>query len=130
MRRLVGPGNRVAADRTNALLLGSYGEQRPVSAFVDWVGIAPLYLSPELGPEERQILGRGSIRYVLVDRRLSSGLPAVGVYVELGEPNAYRHTTPVPPAALTKLEGVAGAARILDGGDVVVYDVRGLLNGP
>ncbi|HEX2513894.1 MAG TPA: hypothetical protein VH257_04260, partial [Chloroflexota bacterium] len=124
--RLLGPGNRLAADRTNRLLLGSYGRQRPVSAFADWVGVAPLYFSSEVGPAEREILRRGRIRYVVVDRRLGSGLPPVGVFVELGEANTNRHTAPITPGALAKFDTVQGVGRIYDSGDIVVYDVEAL----
>ena len=105
--RLLGPGNRLAADRTNRLLLGSYGRQRPVSAFADWVGVAPTF-SSEVGPAEREILRRGRIRYVVVDRRLGSDLPPVGVFVELGEANTNRHTAPITPGALAKFDTVQG----------------------
>jgi hypothetical protein len=88
--------------------------------------VAPLYFSSEVGPAEREILRRGRIRYVVVDRRLSSGLPPVGVFVELGEANTNRHTTPVSPGALAKFDTVEGAGRIYDSGDIVVYDVEAL----
>jgi hypothetical protein len=123
---LLGPGNRFAADRTNRLLLGSYGRQRPVSAFVDGVGIAPLFFSPEMGPAAREVIPWGRIRYVLVDRRLSTGLPAVGVYVEHGEANTFRHTTPVPAAALAKFDTLEGVSRLFDSGDIAIYDVGAL----
>jgi hypothetical protein len=129
-RAQLGPGNRLAADRLNALLQGSYGRQRPVSAFVDNVGVGPLFLSPRIGQEEREIVRRGRIRYVVLDRRLDSGLPSAGIFVEAAEPDAFRHTRPVERAALAKFDGADGVGRLFDSGDIVIYDVAELARGP
>ncbi len=122
----LGPGNRMAADRTNGLLMGSYGQQRIVSAFVDDVGVWPLYFSSTVGPFERATLHRGQIRYLVVDRRLATALPRVGVYIELGEQDAFQHIRPIPVASLTKFDRLAGASRLFDSGDIVIYDLGGV----
>jgi hypothetical protein len=128
-RRWLGPGNRVVADRTNRLLLGSYGAQWPVSAFVDHVPVSDLFFAEDLGQDQLDTLRRGQIRYVLVDRRLGSGLPGVGVYIEFGETNAFHHTVPVSRTALTKFDDEPLASRIYDSGDITIYDVGALVNG-
>lgn len=66
---------------------------------------------------------------MVVDRRLASGLPPVGVYVEHGEPDTYRHTTPMDAAALAKFDRLEQASRVFDSGDITVYDVEALANG-
>jgi hypothetical protein len=119
----LGPDNRIATDRVNRLIMGSYGGQRPVTNAFDGVYTPGLFFSPDIGPAETDIVRRGRIQYVVVDRRLSSGLPMVGVYFEQGEPDTYRHTTPMDSAALAKFDGLQRASRVFDSGDLAIYDV-------
>lgn len=130
VRAFLGPDNRIAADRINGLLMVSYGEQRPVTASYDWVNVPAMFFSSELGAVEHAILQRGGIRYVIVDRRLSSGLPMAGVYFEFGEPNTFQHRTPIDLAALVKFDGLENVSRLFDSGDIVIYDVEVLVDGP
>jgi hypothetical protein len=120
-RAVLGPNNRVAADRINRLLMASYGDQRLVTGLIDHLNVAPVYFSPYFGPAERALLRQGLVRYLVVDRRLSSGLPRLGVYFDLGEPDALRHTRPIDPAALAKFDRVTGLSRLYDGGAIVIY---------
>jgi hypothetical protein len=122
----LGPGNRLVGDRINLLLMGSYGQQRPVTSVSDGLPVAQAFLSPELGAAEAAILRSGGVRFVVVDRRLSTGLPLLGVYVELGEPGTFEHATPLDPAVLAKFDGAPGVSRVFDSGDIVVYDVGSL----
>ena len=39
-----------------------------------------------------------------------------------------RHTSPIPLAALQKFDTLKGVTRIYDSGDIVIYDMRGLVN--
>jgi len=125
-RDLLGPDNRLIADRTNRLLMGAYGEQRPVTGYADKVQVSQVFFAPQIGPAERQILRAGRVRYVVVDRRLSAGLPAAGVYFERGETPGDIHSAPIDPAALAKFDALAGVSRLFDSGDIVIYDLMGL----
>ena len=118
----LGPGNRIAGDRINSLLMGSYGLQRPVTHVGDDVDVSVLYFSLDWGARAKAILAQGKIRYVVVDRRLSSGLPRVGVYFESGEPDSSQHKTPIPLAALVKFDQAENVSRVFDSGDIVIYD--------
>jgi hypothetical protein len=122
----LGPHNRFAADRTNRNLLGTYGRQDPVSQD-SGTPTARIFLSPTFDQEDLAILREGHVRYLLVDRRLSSGLPLVGVYYESGEP-AIPAGQPLPPAWLAKFDSVAGGSRIYDNGAIQIYDLSGLLD--
>jgi hypothetical protein len=125
----LGAGNRFATDRTNRQRLASQGEQDPVSFTAgDTVDTSSVFFSREFGPIEIEALRVGGIEYLVVDRRLASGLPMVGFYFEPGEDNAYRHQTPVAPDALAKFDGVQGVNRIFETKDIVVYDVRAVTN--
>ena len=86
-------------------------------------------LAQTLGRGELDIMRRAAIRYVVVDLRLARDLPVYGVLFEASEPDAWRHTTPIPLAALQKFDGLRGVTRIYDSGDIIIYDVRGLVDG-
>jgi hypothetical protein len=126
----LGQGNRIATDRINRLLLGSYGAQRPVTLYADRINTPLLFLAEEFGPPEQKILANGRLRYLVVDRRLSSGLPTVGVYFERGEPETYRRTTPISSAALEKFDHLEMVSRVFDSGDIAIYDVGAHAHAP
>lgn len=125
---MLGPNNRLIADRTNAKLLGSIGEQDPVTSANEHIGTAFIVFSSRIGPDELALLQRAQIRYIVVDFRLAHDPPIYSYYFESAEPNAGNHTTPLPLASLKKFDVLPGVARIYDSGDIVIYDIRGLVN--
>lgn len=129
-RLALGPDNRVAADRTNRLLLGSYGEQRAVTGLEEGRSVSAVFFARTIGPDERALLRAAGVRYLVVDHRLSRGLPQFGIYFEPGEPNEFQHTAPISPAALAKFDGLPGVHRLFDSGDIVIYDVEVLAGEP
>lgn len=126
----LGPHNRMAADRINGLLMGSYGLQRPITHVTDNVYVAPLYFSSQLGPDAKEVLTQGNVQYVLVDLRLSTALPRVGVYFEAGEPDSFQHRTPLLTTALTKFDHIENVSRVFDSGDIVIYNTGALVGEP
>jgi hypothetical protein len=129
-RASLGPGNRITADRTNRLLMGSYGEQRPVTSYGDSVDVPTLYTSPEFGPAEQTILQEGGIHYIVVDGRLTTALPMVGAYFEDGEEGSHRYSTPLDQEALWKFDRLQKVSRLFDSGDISIYDVGALAATP
>ena len=118
------PGQVIGADRVNRLLLATYGRKLvPPSGTAG--ELAPLILGDSPGAEERDALRMSEADYLLVDFRLSRGLPAYGHYFEEGEDTRF-DTAPPKPAALAKFDGMSGADRVYDSGDLAIYDVRGL----
>jgi hypothetical protein len=117
----LGRGNRFAADFTNYTLLGTYGGQDVVR------DVADVYYSPTFGPAQVAELADAGVEYLLVDLRLSSQLPAGGSYFPV-DPQQGRHAAPIPRQRLTKFDAVPGIDRIYDSGDIVIYDVRGVLD--
>jgi hypothetical protein len=126
----LGPDNRIATDRTNQLLMSVYGGQYIVTSLEDKIDVSPVFFSSRLGPDELAILQRARVRYLIVDLRLSTALPSVGVYFEVGEPGSFHHTTPISRQALTKFSAIPQVNRVFDSGDIVIYDVGGLSNAP
>jgi hypothetical protein len=112
------------SDRTNRVLLATYGRQHPVSTAGDRVDLKPAYFQPQLGGWELDLLRRLPVRYVIADQRLTRGLPHVGVYVERGElAGQPAWTSPMPASALAKWDIEPGSDRIYDGGDIRIYDI-------
>ena len=122
----LGPNNRIATDRINQVLMGTYGDQRIVSSIEDQIDVSPIFLSLSLGPNEISILRSADVRYLVVDLRLTRSLPLLGFYYETGEKGAFQHTTPIDPRALTKFNTIPQINRVFDSGDIVIYDVGGL----
>lgn len=126
----LGANNRIATDRINQILMGTYGDQRIVSSIEDKIDISPVFLSTWLGPDEMAILRQGGIHYLVVDLRLTRSLPLLGFYYEQSEEGAFQRTTPISTGALTKFNTVPQINRVFDSGDIVIYDTGGLLNAP
>jgi hypothetical protein len=125
----LGPDNRIATDSVNYMLMGSYGEQYYVSTLNGGVDTSWVFYAPAIGPGEIDILRRGRISYLVVDRRLTSAPPMLPPYAG-GDPRGKDYTRPVPAAALAKFDQTPGVSRVFDSGDIVIYDVRGLTGGP
>lgn len=126
----LGSNNRMAADRVNQLLMSTYGDQHLVTPIGDNVDVTDVYFSPILGSYEISLLKHAQVRYLVVDLRLSSALPEVGYYFEQGEPEAFQRTAPIDREYLTKFDTISRINRVFDGGDIVIYDIGGLINAP
>lgn len=126
----LGPDNRMVADRTNAMLIGSYGEQRIVNGVNDGLNPGSLFFAEEIDADELAIIQQRKIRYLVIDRRLSSSLPMLGIYVEVGEPNTYQHKAPIDKASLEKFDDLIDVDRIFESNNIVIYDLKALSNEP
>lgn len=117
----LGSGQRVIGDQYTRLLMATYGNERIVTTSQDQVIVSPVFTSPQFDSDVVAILRHGRIQYIVVDRRLSTGLPRIGWYFDGNEPG---YTRPVDPAWLAKFDGVQNLSRIFDSGDIIVYDVE------
>jgi hypothetical protein len=54
----------------------------------------------------------------------------LGYYYEQGETGAYKHTVPLSLQALAKFNDIPQIDRVFDNGNIVIYDVGGLINAP
>lgn len=126
-RDVLGRENRIVSDRTNRLLMGSYGEQHVVTSADTDARVGDLYTSSGVGVAEAEILRRGAVKYLVIDRRLSQALPAVGIYFERGE---RRRTVPLDPELLAKFDRAPAVSRVFDSGDIQIYDVERLTSAP
>ena len=126
----LGPNNRMYTDRINQLLMSTYGEQYLVTKIGGNVDVTDVFFSSVVGNYEMSLLQKGQIHYLVVDMRLSKGLPQDGYYFEAGEPGANAETAPLNPLYLTKFDTVPRVNRLFDSGDIAIYDTGGLLSQP
>ena len=124
----LGPNNRISTDRSNSLLMSTYGDQRIVTPPVDGVYVSPVFYATQYYPWEVSILQGAQLHYLVVDLRLSTSLPFKHFYFEEGEPDSNNLTTPISRQALTKFDTVPRINREFDSGDIVIYDVGELTN--
>jgi hypothetical protein len=114
----LGPGHRFATDIGSYPVLGSYGDQNPVR------DVAYLYSSPRYTEADASRSSQQALRYVWVDQRLSTSLPASGQYFPV-DPRAGTYKRPLSPADLGKFNRVPGVDRVYDSGDIVIYELPG-----
>jgi len=126
----LGIGNRIGADRINRLLLATYGEQNIVTNVSGQGNVAFVFMSPNFENAEKGFLQRAGINYLLVDQRLSTSLPVIGIYYEKGEPNTNNHKIALDLNALTKFDKDAQVNRIFDDGAILIYDVNHVTTAP
>ena len=119
------PGQRMIGDHVNLLLMGTYGGAWTVSTSSEQIVVTPVFTEPTLDPFVVSILQVGRVQYVIVDHRLE--LPGVGWYDGVGTPDT---SNPSDPGALAKFDGVQNVSRVFDSGDIVIYDVEAITNGP
>jgi hypothetical protein len=119
--------SRIVADSSTRILMGSYAQLDPQLGVSEGVPVARVFFEASFSPVARGIIEADKIRYVVTDDRLTRLLPSNGVYFEGNEPDAGRHLTPLPSVSLNKFATAPGVMRILDGGDVKVYDMTALL---
>ncbi|HUC06530.1 MAG TPA: hypothetical protein VMR96_00425, partial [Solirubrobacterales bacterium] len=118
--------SRVLVDGPNGLLLGSYGDLEPVIGSIREIPVTTVFFSKELGSNERIVIVRDAIDYVVVDRRLAHSLPVDGYYYDREEPLTHERERPISAAALAKFDRIPGIDRIYDNGPIVIYDTTGV----
>jgi hypothetical protein len=122
----LGTGNRIATDRINQTLFGTFGQQYIVTQPEDGVNISLIFDAPSLDQQTIVLLQKANIRYLVVDLRLSTSLPLLGYYYESDEPGAFHLTSPISREALTKFSNVPQIDQIFDDGSIIIYDVSAL----
>jgi hypothetical protein len=123
-REQLGPGNRIATDRINGLLMGSIGRQDPQVGEILGRPVPRLFTAPTVDADVRLIVDANAIGHLVVDKRLTTDTPAVGFYFDREEPGAYEHERPLSGSALLKYDLTCPVGRAFDSGNLVVYDTR------
>ncbi|MBY5893881.1 hypothetical protein HFN45_10865 [Rhizobium leguminosarum] len=115
-------GQHFAADRINRLLLSTYGRQRVSTTLESGQDTSMAITAADLGPMERKLLIDSGVGFVMVDLRLTTGLPGVGVYFDGGAQDR-NHTVPLQSSSLLKFNSEPDVDRTFDNGFMVIFDV-------
>lgn len=107
----------VGADFMSSSLMGTYGR------LISLQGVAPLFYARRFRQIDADTVRAESIRYIVVDRRMTASLPAVGGYFSINPPALVRKR--MPRRSLAKFDSIRGVDRVYDGGAIKVYDLRG-----
>jgi hypothetical protein len=123
--RWLGSGNYFTADRTNRVLLASYGRQHIVPGVLGDLGTAYLYISGTVSRQLLNEISQAHIDYLLVDMRMTTRRPYLNEFFEKGEPEEIEYA-PLDPEPLLKWDKEPGVSRVFDDGWIRIYDVRAL----
>ncbi len=113
----LGTGRRIAAEDSDARLLLTRARQTAITG--THPDVQDVLRAELLEPWMPRLLHQERIAYVVTDRRTISGDNILGYFFDVGTPDLY------PAAAAAKFDR-GDVDRRYDGGNIVVYDVRGL----
>jgi hypothetical protein len=116
-RAELGSGRRIGAEDADARLLLTRGRQTAIEGTNP--DVQGVLRSEQLEPWMPGLLRDERIAYLLTDRRRVSSDNILGYFFDVGTPDLW------PAAAAAKFDR-PDVDRRYDGGDIVVYDVRGL----
>ena len=119
---------RVAADRVNGLLALALGSQHTVSDSFEGVPVSDLFFTTSWNAAMEQIVRDGRIHYLISDRRLMDGPPLAGIYFEPQERSYEELAEPVGGPLREALDTLPDVNRVMDGGDIRVYDLGAFLD--
>ena len=123
-RRFLPAGSRIFTDKATALMMGSYGRLHPQLGYIHGAPLARLMTSPRFDAEDRRIIKRDALQYLIVDTRLSTAVPADGFYFYPKEPDAYEYRRPIPQSGLTKFSTARKLDKLYTDGPVTIYGTR------
>lgn len=113
----LGPGNRIGAEDADARLLLTRARQTAIEGTNP--DVQDVLRSDLLEPWMPALLRDEKIAYLVTDRRMVSSDNILGYFFDVGTPRRW------PAGAAAKFDR-RDVDRRYDGGDIVVYDVRGL----
>jgi hypothetical protein len=120
----LGPGNYVAADRANGgILLADGGQVTVGDPYINQVLDDAGYDS-----NQHDIIKNDGIHYIVVDNRSISRDGMAGYYFIRTGGESLLSTDYLDPGIVGKFDGLRNVNRVLDTGNIVVYDVKALLN--
>jgi hypothetical protein len=116
----LGPDHHIATGKVGSKLLTAYGEQVPFTGSA--YGIQDLWFSAVVSSSERGIISYAGINYIAYDRRRISWDDMIGLYFSNQKSSPSYEL--VELETYNKFDGLKGVNRILDSGDIAIYDVR------
>jgi hypothetical protein len=125
-RIYLGPGNRMGADNSNARLMQAYGEQYALAG--SEFGIQHLYTGDTIGSGEIEVIQVSGIDYLVFPYPYESWNQLRGLFFNPEEGQAGDEDGFPQPFVVEKFDQNPDVERLLDTGNVVIYDIRGLQN--
>jgi hypothetical protein len=119
--------SHMGADLVNSVLMAAVGHMSPVNGVSGQVNVGPIYFDQTFTQHDLSLIRGAQIRYFVVDDRLTTSLPHVGVYFAPGETLTTQRLTAVE---LAKFQYLPGLVRIYDNGPIQIYDASTLLGMP
>ncbi|MEZ4861445.1 MAG: hypothetical protein R3C14_09065 [Caldilineaceae bacterium] len=123
-RTTVGPKHIVATDESNGRYLLAYGEQRL------YVGRHPfvteILTQPTLDPWQVAVMRQWNLQYVVVDRRRVAWDNMAGYFFTPTAASQDAGAAWLAPEVVEKFARQAKVSRVMDSGDIVIYDVGAL----
>jgi hypothetical protein len=98
--------------------VSAFGGARVASGFPGWDLL--FYTTPPKR-ETVNLIRPDGVGYLVVDRRMSTGVFRTGFYLDASEPGAGVRSTPIPAAALTKFERYPWMQKVWSSTDYDVY---------
>ncbi|WP_320199808.1 hypothetical protein RMR16_016755 [Agrobacterium sp. rho-13.3] len=124
-REWLGRDQRFSADRINRLLLSTYGRQKVATTLENWRDTSIAITASDFGPIERNLLIDAGVGFVMVDLRMTTDLPGVGVYFDGGAQDR-NYMRPLPSSSLLKFNSKLDIDRNFDNGFMVIFDIERL----
>jgi hypothetical protein len=121
-KNVLGPGRRFIAPESVARELMVHGNQVAYTTSASFDARSVLY-APDVTAGIVQTLGDHSVKYVAVDRRVSGDDSMAGYFFPRAGDRGF-----IDPPQTRKYDDFPGVDRLLDVGDIVVYDVNRLWN--
>jgi hypothetical protein len=123
---MLGPGNRVGADVANCRYLLAYGMQYPLCGS-EWA-MHLLLTAKRIGSGELQLIRDEQLQYILVDQRLISQDAMAGYFFNQTGGGPLPATALFAPQLYEKFDVQPQVSRLVDTGNIVLYDEKALLN--
>lgn len=121
MLATLGPGNRVAANESDARLMLAYGEQ--VTFAGKYPDIKDMLATVDFADWQLKLIRDWDIQYVAVDRRLISSDIMSGYYFDRTITGQLPSSKLVSPELSGKFDKQQTISRVYDSGDIIIYNV-------
>jgi hypothetical protein len=127
-RRYLGPDRTFASNALDAPVLGSYGEQNPISENLAF----PIFFASTMDSTVVHDIRAAKVAYIFVDTRMTRGTPIPinpSYYFSPYEPNGSHHAHPLPASYLTKFGATNCDSLVYSAGSLRIYDVTPIADG-
>jgi hypothetical protein len=122
----LGMNQRFGSNAIDSLALATYGEQDTLKERLVW----PIFFSGTIDQGVVDQIRSTGVQYLLVDWRMTRGLPATsGYYFSTQEPDAGRFTEVFPAIGLEKFSSASCVSSVYHSGPIQIVDVSRITDG-